>query len=436
MSDLFSGIHFNAINFEMVIGFVVFTILIIISSLISGSEVAFFSLSPSDKKDIEGTKNGHSIIRLLTDPERLLATILISNNFVNVGIIILSSYLTIQLVDFSGHPLFGFIFQIVIVTFLLLLFGEILPKIYASIAPKSFSFFMANPINFLQKLLYPFSQLLLKSSVIVNKAFNHVDSDISINELSMALDITGKDVDQDREILEGIVKYGNTYVKEIMTPRIDVVTADISYGFFKIKSIIIEESFSRIPVYEDNLDNVRGILFVKDLLPYLEEGDDFNWQQFLRSPYFVPESKKINDLLQEFKKEKKHLAIIVDEYGGAFGIVTMEDIIEEILGEIEDETDEVNKHYTKIDANTYLFDAKTYLNDFCRIMDVDFSIFDKIRGDAETIAGLILEIKGEIPRKLERVVCKPFVFTIETVDNRRIKEVKITKETKYFENIK
>lgn len=436
MSDIFSGIHLNAISLEVIIGLIVFVILIVTSSLISGSEVAFFSLSPSDKHKLNQKQSGFVIARLLSEPERLLATILISNNFVNVGIIILSSYLTDQMVDFSCRPAFGFVFQIIIVTFLLLLFGEILPKIYASNTPISFAVFMAKPLNSLQRVLYPFSQLLLKSSTLVNKFFNHVDSDVSINELSMALNITGKEIDQDREILEGIVKYGNIDVTEIMTPRVDVISADYSTGFNKLKYIIIEESFSRIPIYHESLDNVKGILFVKDLLPYLDQDDDFNWQQFLRTPYFVPESKKINDLLQEFKKEKKHLAIIVDEYGGASGIVTMEDVIEEILGDINDESDEVNTFYTKIDSNTYLFEAKTYLNDFCRVVDIELDTFDKVRGEAETIAGLILEIKGEIPRKLESITFKQFVFTVESVDNRRIIEVKIFKDPTYFENSK
>jgi gliding motility-associated protein GldE len=425
-SEFLSGVSFNPISVGVIVSIIVTIFLLITSALISGSEVAFFSLSPSDKQKITEGADKTLILKLVSEPERLLATILISNNFVNVGVIILSSYITNALIDFSSNTLLGFLFQVVIITFILLLFGEILPKVYAGRFPILFSNVMARPLFVMQKIFYPFSHVLIKSASFANRYFNPSDGNVSIRELSHALDITGEDINEDREILEGIVKFGNIDVKEVMTPRLDVMAIDVSMGYNKVKSVIIENGFSRMPVYDTTFDNVKGVLYIKDLLSFIKEGDDFNWQNLIRSPYFVPESKKINDLLQEFKLKKRHMALVVDEYGGASGIVTMEDILEEIVGDINDEDDEPDK-YKILDENTYLLEAKMLLNDFCKLMDVDNSVFDNIHNDVETLAGLILELKGEMPAKHEKVTFDRFEFTIESVDNRRIKMMKVFK---------
>lgn len=419
--------HFS---FGVIIGFIVMILLLIASAFISGSEVAFFSLTPSNinslKEKVSRTNN--LILKLLNTPERLLATILIANNFVNVGIIILSTFVTISFVDFSYSPAIRFILQVIIITFLILLFGEIIPKIYATQYAMRFASFMAYPLFFLEKVFRPISSFLIYSTKIVNKKFSQAKQNISIDDLSQALDLTSDEIKEDKKILKGIVKFGNINVKEIMKSRVDIVAIDVktTRDFSEFLSVIIESGYSRIPVYFETFDNIKGILYIKDLLPYINKDDTFRWQSLIRAPYFVPETKKINDLLEEFQSKKIHLAIVIDEYGGTSGIVTLEDILEEIVGEINDEFDDKQVKYSKLDDKNYIFEGKTLLNDFYKIIQSDDNIFDDIKGDSDTLAGLILEIKGEIPKIYEKITYKNFIFKIESVDKRRIRRIKVT----------
>lgn len=422
-----ADISFYPITWGIILGFVVLVVLLVLSSLVSGSESAFFSLSPVNLKYLQDnpSKTNMVVQQLIEEPEHLLASILIANNFINVGIVILSTYITNTIVDFSQSPVIGFIVQVVIITFILLLFGEIIPKILATSKALSFSRFMAYPLLVITKIFKPFNYLLVSSTAQMSKRFSQ-KRNISIDELSDALDITSGQHPEEKKILKGIVTFGHTEVREIMKPRLDVVALDITTGFNKLKSVVVESGYSRIPVYEHSFDEVRGVLYVKDLLPYINEPDDFNWQQLLREAYFIPESKKINVLLSEFQASRIHLAIVVDEYGGTCGIVSLEDILEEIVGEISDESDEEISLYTKIDDNNYLFEGKILLNDFAKVMNVSDSIFDDVRGEAETLAGVILEIMGYLPNKHDTITHKFFKFTIDSVDNKRIRRIKVT----------
>jgi len=409
------------------VGLLVLLVLLFISGLISGSESAYFSLTPSDIKHLEEThtKRDQMVLHLLKKPEQLLASVLFTNNFVNVGIVILSAYLMSTAFDFSNAPLLGFVIQVVVITFIILLFGEITPKILAANRALAFSKFIAFPLHYLIKVLKPFNHLLVSSSVGVSRRLS-AKSQISIDELSDALEITSGQLPEEKKILKGIVTFGNTEVREIMKPRLDIIAISLSAGFNKLKSVVVESGFSRIPVYDQSFDEVRGVLYVKDLLPHINESDDFHWQGLVREPYFVPENKRINALLSEFQTRRIHLAIVVDEYGGTCGIVTLEDILEEIVGEISDESDEEVSFYSKIDDDNYFFEGKIPLNDFCKVVNVDDDIFDSIRGEAETLAGVILEITGMLPRKNDIIKHKQFRFLIESVDNKRIKRVKVT----------
>ncbi|MFP4555877.1 MAG: gliding motility-associated protein GldE [Bacteroidales bacterium] len=415
------------ISIGVVLGFLVLIIMLVSSSMVSGSESAFFSLTPSNLKHLknDNSKTNKIVLELLDNPEQLLASILIANNFVNIGIVILSTFLTSAVIDFSNAPVFGFIIQVVVITFILLLFGEIIPKILATTKALSFSRFMAYPLYVITRVFKPLNYLLVSSTAQVSRRFMP-RRNISINDLSDALDITSDQHPEERKILRGIVTYGNTEVKEIMKPRLDVVAVDLTVGFNKLKTVVIESGHSRIPVFENSFDEIRGVLYVKDLLPFIDKPDSFNWQKLVREPYFVPETKKINILLSEFKTNKIHLAIVVDEYGGTCGIVTLEDILEEIVGEISDESDDEEKLFTKIDDNNYLFEGKILLNDFSKVLNVDDSIFDDVRGEAETLAGVILEITGYLPEKNDVINHKMFRFTVDAVDAKRIKRVRVT----------
>lgn len=400
-------------------------LLLFCSALISGSEVALFSLSPQQISGIEAEENqkNRRLLKLLRMPEELLATILIGNNFVNVGIVILSSFITNSIVDFSNAPTIGFLVQVVIITFLLLLFGEIIPKVYATQTSVKFSKFMAFPLYYMEKIFRPMSVILIKSTSIVNKRISKRQN-ISMGDLSQALELTADEITEEMEILEGIVNFGNINVVEIMKSRVDVVAIDVRMGFGKLKSILIDSGYSRIPVYDGTFDNVKGILYVKDLLPHHHKPNTFRWQSIIRPPFYVPETKKINDLLEEFQTQKNHMAIVVDEYGGTSGIITMEDILEEIIGDITDESDEEKETYTLEKDGTYLFEGKTLLNDFFKITELDSDLFENIKGDADTLAGLLLEMKGEIPQKKEEFEYQHFRFIVEAVDNRRIKKIR------------
>jgi len=418
---------FTSLDFGSVIGLIVIFVLLIVSALISGSEVAFFSLSPTNLDYFENKQNkiNKLILEMVKMPERLLATILIANNFVNVGIVVISTYMSSRLFNFSEYPYFGFIIEVVIITFMLLLFGEIIPKVYANQYAISFVIFMVRPISFLEKVFRPLSTLLINSTSFINKRFQTKKQNLSIDDISYALDITEDKITEDKKILKSIVKFGNIDVKEIMKSRVDVIAVDTLVRFKKLLSVIIESGYSRIPVYDDNFDNIKGILYIKDLLPHLQKEDKFNWQNLLRPAYFVPETKKINDLLNEFQSKKNHIAIVVDEYGGTSGIVTLEDILEEIVGEITDEADEDDIVFEKLNSNTFVFEGKTLLNDFYRIIECENDVFEELKGDAETLAGVVLEYKEEIPKKNETIKILNFDFTILAVDNRRIKKIEI-----------
>lgn len=431
-------LEFYPITLHAIIGLIIFFVLLFASALISGSEVAYFSLSPYELSKMKERKSGRSdlVIKLINIPERLLGTILVANNFVNVGIVILSTLFFVYnpssepssfaLLDFSKLPVLGFVVQVVIVTFFLLLFGEILPKLYATQNGPRFAMIMSYPLNILEKVFRPISAILIYSTSIVKKRVSKKKQNLSMDDLSEALDLPATEIDEDEKILKGIAQFGNIDVKEIMRSRIDVFAIDIKTNFTKLLPKIIESGYSRIPIIEGSFDNIRGVLYIKDLLPYLHKTDTFRWQSLVRPPYIVPETKKINDLLKEFQSKKIHMAIVVDEYGGTHGIITLEDILEEIVGEISDESDEDEAVFTKQDDNTFIFEGKTLLNDFYKITNSKFDIFDEIKGEADTLAGLILEIKGQIPQKNETLTYRHFTFKIISVDSRRIKKIEVT----------
>lgn len=405
----------------------ILVLLLICSALISGSEVAFFSLSPGDIDELESRKSSPArrVINLHQRPEHLLGTVLVVNNFVNVGVVILSSYITNSIIDFSQAKVLGFLFQVILITFILLLFGEIIPKVFAHQYAIKFALFMSGAILFLEKLFKPVIHVLIFSTSFVNKRLSRKKTVISMNELSDALDLSATDDMEDEHILKGIVKFGNIDVQEIMKSRMDVFAIDVETPFSVLLKNFLESGYSRIPIYAESFDTIKGILYIKDLLPYLHEDEAFKWGPLIRPPYYVPESKKINDLLAEFQEKKIHLAIVIDEYGGTSGIVTLEDILEEIVGEIIDESDEDESFYNRLNKSTYIFEGKTLLNDFYKVLDKPVDIFDEIKGEADTLAGLILEIKGEIPAKDEVFTYDEFTFKIDSVDNRRIKKIRV-----------
>jgi len=427
--SLFSILQITSNTFSagMAAGIAVVLILLFCSAMISGSEVAFFSLSPQNihKMNQKASRSSLLALSLLKMPEKLLAIILIANNFINVGIVIISNFVMKSIFDFSNNQVLGFIIQVVIITFLLLLFGEIVPKIYANrIAPR-FATIMAAPLNILGKLFQPLVFILVRSTNLVNKRLASKRKNISMDDISEALNLTTGVVTDEKKMLKGIVKFSNLEVSEIMKPRMDVTAVEIDTPIDELTKIIIESGFSRIPVFEETSDNVKGILYVKDLLPHLGQKKLFKWQTLIREPFFVPETKKINDMLKEFQQMKIHLAIVVDEYGGTEGIVTMEDILEEVVGEITDESDEAEEFYKRIDKRTFVFDGKTQLNDFFKITEIEGDIFDDVKGDAETIAGLILELQGDFPKVNDIISCKNIRFTILSMESRRIKEIKV-----------
>ena len=409
----------------------VMLLLLLCSATFSGSEVAYFALSP---KQIESLKEeGHIYCqKLLEQPERLLATILISNNFANVGIVTISSYLASKLFQFENQ-IVVFLLQVVLVTFLILLFGEILPKLIANKAKVTIAKVTSKMMYALMVLFSPISSMLIKSTSIISNRLKGKQG-ISMDELSKAIELTEEEeIDEEKEILEGIVRFTTITTSDILTPRIDIVALEDDTPYSKVKEVVIDAGYSRMPVFSENLDSIRGILYVKDLLPYLKENDNFKWVQLVRPAYFVPENKKINTLLEEFQEKKVHMAIVVDEYGGTTGIVTMEDILEEIIGEINDEYDEANCDYIKIKNNGYIFKATTLLNDFTKIVGIDDDALEEVSGEAETLAGLILEIKGEMPKQGESVVYGHHKFTVTEANNRRINKIKyelITQSTK------
>ncbi len=400
--------------------------------MISGTEIAFFSLTPAQLNEIKTStaKKNILIIRLLESPKRLLATILIANNFINVAIVIFSTYITTKLFNLTDFPVLAFVIQVIVITALILFIGEIMPKIYATQFSVRFAKIMAIPLQILIKIFYPLSSVLVRSTSVIDKRLSKRKYQISMNELSDAIDITsGEDVaGENTKILKGIVKFGDIEVKEIMKSRTDVTAIDTEINFKKLLEIILESGYSRIPAYDETFDNIKGILYIKDLLPHLGKDKNFKWQDLLRPAFYVPENKKINDLLKEFQEKKIHLAIVVDEYGGTSGIVTLEDILEEIVGDISDEFDIEDDEfsYKKLDDNNYIFEGKTTLIDFCKIIKVEYDIFDEVKGDPDSLAGVILELEGKIPDKDTSVTFRDFIFKIISVDKRRIKQIKVT----------
>jgi gliding motility-associated protein GldE len=424
---LLSGITGNLLDVKIIIGLIVLVGLLFISALVSASEVAYFSFLPEDieRFKTDKSKKAKTVLKLYNNPEKLLSTILVANNTVNITIVLLSAFLSAKMFDFGADPVIGFIVEAIVITFLLLFFGEIMPKVYASRNNVTTAMFMAVPLAFMEKLFSPITSLLILSSSFVKKRTGTRRTNISMDDLSVALELTSDKLDEDEKILKGIVNFGNTNVSAIMCPRMDVTAVDISSGFSQIIPVIISSGFSRIPVHSESFDNVKGILYAKDVLPYMNNPDSFKWQSLLRVPYFVPETKKINDLLKEFQLKKIHMAIVIDEYGGTSGLVTLEDILEEIVGEITDESDNEEVLYRKLDEKTYVFEGKVLLNDLYKIVGFEGDPFEDVRGESETLAGLILELTGEIPEKDQTLKYRNFTFIIESVDRRRIREIRV-----------
>jgi putative hemolysin len=431
-----SWITFYPPDFETISGVVVLIILLFGSALMSGSEVAFFSLSPADINKLKSLKNKKSrnVLKLYNMPEKLLSTILVANNSINIAIVILSAFISARSFDFRTSPVLGFIIQVIVITFLILFFGEIMPKVYSTRNVLNVALFMATPLLVLEKLFKPITSVLILSSSFVKKRTIPGHKNLSMDDLSDALELTSDDFHEDEKILKGIVNFGNINVSAIMCPRVDVTALEIKSGFCQIIPQIIESGFSRIPVYSGSFDNVKGILYAKDVLPYANNPDSFKWQALMRPTYFVPETKKINDLLKEFQMKKMHMAVVIDEYGGTSGIVTLEDILEEIVGEIGDEGDVDQPMFRKIDENTYIFEGKVLLNDFYRIYTMEGDPFEDVRGESETLAGLILELTGEIPQNGRKIKLNEFTFLIESANKRRIREIRVTKDNSYVNN--
>lgn len=417
----------------VIAGILVVLVLLVCSALVSGAEVAYFSLGPNQLHELRLLENSSdkAVLHLLEMPKRLLATLLISNNFFNVAIIIISTYVTNSLINLNQTSYWlAFMIQVVVVTSLILLFGEVMPKVYATRNGLKYARFLASPVQIAMGIFYPLSSLLVNSTNLINRRISRKAYNVSISELSDAIELTSdaNTPEEEKKILQGIIKFGDIEVKEIMKSRVDVTAVDINTNFRDLIAVIIEAGYSRIPAYEDSFDQIRGILYIKDLLAHIIEGDNFIWKDLLKDAFYVPENKKINDLLQEFQDKKIHMAIVVDEFGGTSGIVTLEDIIEEIVGEISDEHDEPISEfeYTRLDDYNYIFEGKTSLNDLCKILDIDDNMFDNVRGDADSLAGLILELMEKMPEKDETIKYGQFTFTVKAVDKRRIKRVMVT----------
>jgi len=420
-------IYYLDISYQFNFDVFLLVILLIFSGFISGSEVALFSLSKSDIESKSDLKSFKIITNLLEKPNKLLATILIANNLINIAIVILFTKIGEVLFNAIGSPLIQFFVEIVVATFLILLFGEILPKIYASRNNINFSRIIAHPLRILDIIFSPISLPMQKFSNYIKNKLAIQNSNISIDQISHALDLTRPEdtTKQEQKILKGIVNFGNIETKEIMHPRIDIFALDGKLKSEEVLKSITTTNYSRIPVFDKNLDRIIGILHIKDLLPFLDK-KEFQWKELLREPLFIPENKKLDDLMLEFQEKKVHLAIVVDEYGGTSGLVSLEDVIEEIVGDISDEFDDDNLLYSKIDDHNFIFDGKTSLHDLCRIIKVDKNIFDEYKGEAETIAGFILEISRSFPKKNSKINFMKFVFTIESIDKKRIKQIKLS----------
>lgn len=425
-----SDISFNPISLGVVIAILITIVLLGMSAFASASEIAYFSLSPSDLSELseERTEQDKTINMLRDDSERTLATILITNNFVNVTIIMLCNYIFTSLVCFGEKAYWlQFLIVTVLLTFLLLLFGEIIPKVYSREDPLAFCRRSVSGILFFRRLFWVFESILLRSGFLASKVIKNDQQMLSVDELEHALELTDKnDIKEEQKMLQGIVRFGDETVREVMTSRQDIVALNINSPFSDVLKSIVENNYSRIPVYQNNDDNIKGVLYIKDLLPHLAKPTSFKWQTLMRPPHFVPETKRLDDMMKDFKENKVHIAIVVDEFGGTSGLITLEDILEEIVGEINDEYDEEDTSYSKLNYNTYVFDGKTLLSDVTKILEVDDDYFSEIEGDADSLAGLLLEIKGDFPTMHERIEYRNFMFEILKVDGRRISKVKIT----------
>ncbi|WP_350289807.1 gliding motility-associated protein GldE [uncultured Croceitalea sp.] len=426
---------FLSFNGVFVAKLIVLVLLLICSALISGAEVALFGLSQTDLNSIEeeSTSRGKLIIKLLERPKKLLATILIANNAINIGIVLLFSAIGNTLFAKINQVLFNvvsvrFVLEVIVATFLILMFGEILPKIYANRNRVQFSSFMALPLKIFDFILTPLSMPMRSATLFLQEKLGKQKSSLSVDHLSQALELTseGDTTKEEQKILEGIVSFGNTDTKQVMRPRIDIFALNEEMKFPEVLEEIKKNGYSRIPVFAENMDNVLGVLYVKDLLPYIDR-KTFNWMSLIREPYFVPENKKLDDLLLEFQEQKKHLAVVVDEYGGTSGIVTLEDIIEEIVGDISDEFDDEDLVFSKLDDYTFVFEGKTTLKDFYRVVKIENEEeFELRKGESETIAGFVLEISGSFPKRGEKVIFNDFQFIVESMDKKRLKQIKVT----------
>lgn len=405
-------------------------LLLVISGFMSSSEVAFFSLKPQDLEDIKEGNNSKdaTLYKLLQDSERLLATILIGNNFVNVAIVILLSVSLSNIFMFGDNPTLKFIVEVILLTLLLLFFGEIIPKVYAQGKPLSFSRFAASKMAILDKLLRPISIFMVRSTNVVTKHIQRKKYDISVDDLSQAVDLLGDNTHEEKAMFEEIINFYNKTANEVMTPRIDMVAVDLLISFDKMLSYILESGYSRIPVYENSQDNIKGVLYLKDLIPHRRKGADFKWQNLIRKAYFVPENKRIDDLLEECRSNKIHMSIVVDEYGGTSGIITLEDILEEIVGEISDEYDEEQLPYTKQSDGSYIFEAKTPIIDVLKYLDLDTGTFGEYEDTADTLGGLVIEIKQDLPKLGDVVLASGWQFKVVDIDRFRILQVQITRK--------
>lgn len=428
LQQILSEVQFLQPTTGVIVSGVLACLLLVLSGYASGSEIAFFSLTPNDLNELDEEKNSRDrqIMQLREDSERTLATILITNNLVNVTIIMLCNYFFVHTVDFGEAYWLQFLMITVLLTFILLLFGEIMPKVFAGQHALAFCRFSAGGILRLSKLFQPLSSILMQSGILAEKVVQKENHILSVDDLEQALELTDEnELKDEKNMLEGIVRFGDETAKEVMTSRQDVVDLDFSSSFSDVLKCIVENNYSRIPVYQGSIDNIRGILYIKDLLPYLSKPSNFRWQSLVRPPYFVPETKMIDDLLREFQENKVHIAIVVDEFGGTSGIITLEDILEEIVGEINDEYDEEEKNYTRINANTYVFEGKTSLSDFFKILDLDDETFEEVEGEADSLAGLLLEIKGDFPELHEHIDYKNFTFEVTELDDHRIAKIKV-----------
>ena len=419
------------IDTNLFFGIIAIAFFLFCSAMVSAAEVALFSLTQQDLNTLseEDSSKANLISKLLQRPKKLLATILVANNFSHIGVVIVFSFVGNNIFSAIESPILKFVVEVILITFLILLFGEVLPKIYASRNNIQFSKFVANPLSILDKLLSPISFPMRAISVYLHEKLGRQKSNISVDQLSQALGLTSTEdtTSEEQKILEGIVSFGNTDTKQVMSPRIDIFAIEMEETFAEIYEKIVDKGYSRIPVYRESIDHIEGVLFVKDLIPHINK-KEFDWIKLIREPFFVPENKKLDDLLKEFQSKKSHLAIVVDEYGGTSGLVSLEDIIEEIVGDISDEFDDENLNFSQIDDKNFLFEGKINLKDFYRIVDVDEEIFEISKGEAETLAGFILEVLGNFPKKGQKIHFTNVHFTIEAVDKKRIKQLKVTLE--------